>query len=169
MPAKINLLPDQRELQRLLEYSVVTGKLYWRESRGSIAKGSEAGTVHSSGYICIRVNKKLHWTHRLIWKLVTGSNPLEQIDHIDRDPANNAWQNLREATNQQNSFNQGTYSNNTSGFKGVHWRPDCQKFRSRIKINGRDVHLGYFSTAEKASAAYRLATKKYFEEFARYE
>jgi hypothetical protein len=168
MPAKINPLPDQQELQRLLEYSVVTGKLYWRESRGGTAvKGSEAGGVHSTGYIRIRINKKYR-AHRLIWKLVTGCDPTELIDHIDGDPINNAWHNLREATNRQNCFNRGTYSNNTSGFKGAYWRPDCEKFQACIDANGGRVYLGCFSTAEEAAAAYRAAADRLHGEFARY-
>jgi hypothetical protein len=169
MPIKTSPLPRQAELQRLLEYSVVTGKLYWCESRGSITKGSEAGCVQNAGYIYVGLNGKMYRAHRLIWKLVTGCDPTELIDHIDGNPTNNAWLNLREATNQQNRLNQGTYSNNTSGFKGVFWRPGCQKFEASISIHGGRIYLGYFSTAKEAHEVYRVAADKLHGKFARYE
>ena len=168
MPIKATPLPSQQELQRVLEYSLVTGKFYWRVSRGQSTKGSEAGYVDDRGYNYIRLNGRPYRAHRLAWKLVNGTDPVEQIDHIDGDPTNNAWHNLREATNQQNNSNKGVRRNNTSGFKGVSWDSKFQKFRSYININGRQTHLGYSATAEEAHAAYCEAAARHHGEFARF-
>jgi hypothetical protein len=45
----------------------------------------------------------------------------------------------------------------TSGFVGVSFKKDKNKFRAYYGHEGRNIHLGYFDTAEEASAAYQAA------------
>jgi hypothetical protein len=47
--------------------------------------------------------------------------------------------------------------NNATGFLGVHRQGS--KFRSRIRVNGRNVSLGMFETPEAAYAAYVAAKR----------
>jgi hypothetical protein len=104
---------------------------------------------------------------RCAWLYMTGAWPVDQVDHIDRDRMNNRWRNLREADNSLNQVNTGLRSDNKTGFKGVYWVEAKGKWRARVGVRGRDVHLGYFNTAEEASAAYFKAARLYFGEFAR--
>lgn len=53
-----------------------------------------------------------------------------------------------------------------SPFKGVCWRPIPKRWKAYIKINKKQIHLGYFSTPEEAAVAYNNAAIKYFGEFA---
>lgn len=92
-----------------------------------------------------------------------------QIDHIDGDGLNNRRDNMRIATNQQNSCNQRKHCNNTSGFKGVHWRICTNKWQARIKIDGKRKHLGLFDCIHEAAAAYAAASEKLHGEFGRLE
>ena len=114
----------------------------------------------------IRINNKqtLVCMHR---EILNVPNNL-QGDHKDGDGLNNQKENLRLATNQQNQYNKKNPNrNNKLGIKGVCWRPVEKKYCAQIQINGKNIHLGYFSVLGDADSAYRKAEKKYFGEFAR--
>jgi hypothetical protein len=57
--------------------------------------------------------------HRLAWLYMVGVWPDDEIDHWNRDPSDNRFTNLRDATHAKNGFNSGKRSNNSSGRKGV--------------------------------------------------
>lgn len=90
-----------------------------------------------------------------------------QVDHINGDGLDNTRQNLRLCTNQQNSQNQGIAGNNTSGFKGVSYNKANRKWVAYIKLDGRRIHLGSFSSPQEAARAYDRKALELFGEFAR--
>ncbi|WP_346961325.1 hypothetical protein [Clostridium sp.] len=55
--------------------------------------------------------------------------------------------------------------NNVSGITGVGWSKVNGKWRSRITLNRKVIHLGYFESFEDAVEARRNAEKMYFEEY----
>ena len=71
-------------------------------------------------------------------------------DHEDRNPLNNRRKNLRPSSNQENSRNHSKRKDNTTGFSGVYWRKDVQKWTAMIVINRCMQHLGYFNDKEEA-------------------
>jgi len=75
------------------------------------------------------------------------------IDHVDKDKSNNSIENLRIVTNQQNTFN--------TKAKGYTWHKQRKKWMSRIKINGKNKHLGLFESEEEAREAYLKAKEIY--------
>lgn len=88
-------------------------------------------------------------------------------DHIDRNPLNNRKHNLRKASATENGRNRGLQSNNTSGFTGVWFRKDTNKWSAVIAIaKNKVVSLGCFENKEDAIKARLEAEAKYFEEFA---
>lgn len=91
------------------------------------------------------------------------------IDHIDHNIYNNQRSNLREATRSQNMMNSKIHSDNKTGYKGVDYRKDMQKYRARIQVDDRSIHLGYYDYAEQAHLYYCIAAIKYFGKFARFE
>jgi hypothetical protein len=99
---------------------------------------------------------------------MTGRWCSRVIDHLDRNPSNNRWDNLRRATVSQNNANRRRHKNNACGFKGVS-RTQYGRWRATIFKNGRRHHLGVFSTPESAHVAYVTAARKLFGEFARTE
>lgn len=119
-----------------------------------------AGSEHK-GYILIRVDRKAYLAHRLVWLWIYGDFPKFDLDHIDRNKKNNAIENLREVTNSQNHQNQNIRSNNTTGTTGIYFRHDCGKWRAMIKVNGKQIHLGYFEDKSFAIAARKKAEKIY--------
>src|SRR5437879_1070269 len=116
-------LPSKEELDKLIRYEPDTGLLFWRKrtedlfvNRGghtlkhTCAKWNgrfadkEALTKMTLGYRCGRLNRDYVMAHRVIWKLMTGNDPI-QVDHIDGDRSNNRWENLRDVTASENRRN----------------------------------------------------------------
>jgi len=160
-------LPSQERLQELFSFSVVTGELRWQKSYNNTYTGRVAGKVLTNGYRYVTLEGKHLLAHRVVWKWVTGQDPLNhQIDHIDGDRTNNAWHNLRLATSANNCHNRGRQSNNKSGFKGVSLHVQG-RWVARIRANGIDKHLGLYDTPEEAHAAYVAAAERFHGDFAR--
>ena len=112
----------------------------------------------------LTINKKrtLIYMHRVIAERMGIKNP----DHIDRNGLNNQRNNLRDSTRSQNNANRGLNKNNTSGYKGVCWNKQKQKWHARIRVNYKYVQLGLFDNIKDAARAYNKAALKYFGEFA---
>lgn len=77
-----------------------------------------------------------------------------QVDHINGDGLDNRKSNLRVCTQRQNSCNTLKYSTNKSGYKGVSFSKDTNKWRATIVVNYKQIHLGLFNTPEEAAEAY---------------
>jgi hypothetical protein len=103
--------------------------------------------------------------HRIIARRM-GLSLRHKIDHADQCPLNNRRSNLRYATQSQNGANRGPQKNNKSGYKGVHWDNDRQKWNAHIKVNQKVIQLGRFINIIDAADAYDKASIKYFGLFA---
>lgn len=88
------------------------------------------------------------------------------IDHKDRNKLNNVRDNFRLCTHRENTINKDLLSNNSSGFTGVYWSKDKNKWYSKIEVNKKKIHLGYFISIEDAVISRLKAEKDLFGEFA---
>lgn len=88
------------------------------------------------------------------------------VDHKNGDTLDCRDENLRECTEAQNHANHKIQSNNTSGHSGIDFNKRRQKWRARIKVNGRERNLGLFATKELAIEARLAAERIHFGEFA---
>jgi len=143
----------QEGLKEVLCYNQDTGAFLWLQSRGAAKSGHLAGSTCSDGYTLIKISGKSYKAHRLAWLYVHGVWPREQIDHINGNRRDNRMCNLREASKKQNRENTKLHSSNSTGFRGVYWDKEVQKFRAQVKHNGRAECIGYFDSAEMAGAA----------------
>ena len=100
-------------------------------------------------------------------RVIAGTPPGFETDHIDGDGLNNRKANLRIATNVHNQHNQRLQSNNSSGVKGVSWHKATNKWAAHIGIARRRKHLGLFSNLDDAAAAYARASAELHGEFGR--
>ena len=100
-------------------------------------------------------------------QLILGEKKWFIIDHINMDKLDNRKNNLRFCTVSQNGMNRDKDKNNTSGFKGVSWSKNDRKWRARINLKGKEIHLGNFDDKKEAARVYNEAAKKYHGEFAR--
>ena len=73
----------------------------------------------------------------------------------------------RICTFQQNHFNRGKQVNNKSGYKGVSWHKQKEKWVAQIKIEGKNKFLGFFTDPEKAYKAYCERAIEHYGEFAK--
>ena len=95
---------------------------------------------------------------------MTGAWPLDQLDHINRNRADNRWANLRPATASQNAVNSPTPATNRSGCRGV--RANGSGWEAAVRVNGKRICLGTFDDIKMAMLAYNAAAWKHYGKFA---
>lgn len=156
-------------IEEYLRYDAETGKFYALKQRGLRRAGAEAGTTRPDGYVHLTIDRGRYLAHRVAWFYVYGVWPERALDHIDCNPSNNRIDNLRLATNEQNSRNSRRRVNNTSGYKGVSFMRCRGKWQALIRTDSGRLHLGLFSSAEEGHRAYVAAARKFHGEFARLE
>lgn len=163
----------QEKLKEILSYDPLTGLFTWKvRDENSVGlkiwntryANTTAGTICPDNRIVINIRTpegkvKRYMAHRLAWLYEHGYFPLEDLDHIDMNPRNNAISNLRLATRAENLQNKiKAHKNNSTKLLGVHTHRN--KFRARIRINNKEIHLGIFNTKEEASLAYITAKQQ---------
>ena len=89
------------------------------------------------------------------------------IDHKNGNIFDNRKENLRKCTNSENQMNASISKRNTSGYKGVSWDKNLNKWRVCIKIKESVVTLGYFVSKIEAAEIYNKKAHETFGEFAR--
>lgn len=122
-------------------------------------------TFYAARNITVAKNKRrIERMHRLILRLQPGNE--QQCDHRDGNGLNNQISNLRVCTRAQNQHSQRNQRGGTSKYKGVHWSHRENKWCSKIQLNRKQIHLGYFGSEVKAARAHDVAALKYHREFA---
>jgi HNH endonuclease/AP2 domain len=149
-------------IRQFIAYDPMTGILSWKEKPNrNIVVGRAIGRPNQWGHMTFGFRGRTLMVHRVAWFLTYGKWPEHQIDHINRDPADNSLANLRDVPQSVNMQNTHLWRKNTnSGFPGVRYRSDRTRcWRSEIKVNGKTKSLGNFSTPEEAHAAYLSAKR----------
>ena len=147
-------------LQELFVYCPKTGVVVRKVSKGKGKAGDIVGTIHSAGYLQVRVDGVWEYVHRIAYALTLGVYPEAEIDHINGDPKDNRWANLRAATHAENMQNKKQPSHSTQPYKGVRRSTTEGKWVARIRANMKEVHIGTFASAEEAYGAYRNFAEK---------
>jgi hypothetical protein len=126
------------------------------------------GTVYAyrqTGTKLKRINVRLH---RVIFERMAGRKlrSEELVDHENQTGTDCRRSNLRLATKSQNSMNSKLSTRNKSGYKGVSWDKNSQKWIARIRIGPKYPVLGYFDDPVDAHVAYCAAAREHYGEFA---
>lgn len=159
-------------IRALFRYDPDTGVITFRLPTLRRQVGELATVKCSTGHLVVCVGHQKFYAHQIAWILETGEFPDCPIDHIDLDPANNRFKNLRLATHSQNSANCRVRRHSKTGVKGVTMSsPPSKKRPYTAKIatgdGKRTKYIGRFFTKEEAHAAYLKEAKERFGEFAR--
>lgn len=169
------------QVSEILNYDAETGNLFWKErpehlfsdrGRGGrraaasrwnkVYAGTEAlASPKANGYLTGAIFGKQITAHRAAWLLATGDWPSGDIDHINGDPADNRFFNLRDGTTSENMQNQRRYKNNKSGHVGVSYRKRDGRWSAYINLNGCRKYLGEFRTLDEAISARRIANVEF--------
>ena len=166
---KAKPLPCISYLQSILEYDPATGVFTWKESIGPRSKkGAIAGSIRTTGYVCIGLGRTSYLAHRIAWMFANNEDPCDLfVDHVNGDRSDNRIVNLRLCTHEENMRNSKMSKLNTSGYKGVTFDKERNKWSAHISINNKGVSLGRFDTPELAHMAYAKAAAELHGEFAR--
>jgi hypothetical protein len=161
----------------LMNYNANTGVLTWKKRDVSLFTGG----AHTAEHTCKRWNARMageealgsikgdgykhgaidgvHYaSHRVIWKWMTGMDPIE-VDHIDGDRQNNKWSNLRSVTRTVNGRNTARHKNNTSGVTGVRYIAKNKKWQAYIMQGVRFIGLGSHAKFDDAVRARKEGEK----------
>lgn len=151
----------QEQLREDLHYDAATGVFVrLRASSRRVHVGDIAGYCDGKGYRSIAVRGRAYRSSHLAWLYVHGVWPDGIIDHINTDPSDDRIENLRDIPFRGNAQNQRrAHKHNGSGVLGVE-RLSSGRYRPRINVAGRYVHLGVYDTPEEASAVYWAAKKR---------
>ena len=152
------------ELEMLHEYlrldpTIPSGLRWLKSTNGRIKPEQPAGSPNSDGYYQFRLHRKHYKCHRVIL-LLNGVHPTKgctEVDHIDRNPANNLIANLRWVDRAANVRN--------CGVKGqTPWRyvsPAFGRLKSQYvhPTTKKKTHVGTYDNAYEAhcrALAHRL-------------
>jgi hypothetical protein len=153
------------ELDDQYSYDKTTGLFHFLTNRANRKIGDVAGTVMSNGYVRINVFGKQEHAHRLVFLHINGEFPTNHVDHINGVRNDNRLANLRLATPRENLKNQKLSIKNKSGYKGVCFCKQTNKWIAQCGNDGKNFFLGRHLTPEKASAAYNEYAKQAFGDF----
>lgn len=138
------------------DYERVSKKIWWCE----VKKNKKAIYACNSLYI----KEKQRVTTLRMHRFIMGAKKGVQIDHINGNGLDNRKSNLRFCTNSQNRRNTSVSKKKAgSNFKGVDFKNGL--WRSRITIDKKQIHLGYFKNEIDAAKNYEEAAKKLFGNF----
>lgn len=113
------------------------------------------GWLNAYGYVCINIKNYTFIHSHLTCLWFTGELPPSktEIDHIDGNRVNDSPDNLRIVANHINHRNMKMNRNNKSGYTGVWYDKQRDKYQAYFTINRRRVCLGMYMTVEGAYTA----------------
>lgn len=166
----MSLTPAAKKIThaRLLEvvsYEPETGVFRWkvatsRKTRIGAVMATRSKCTRGGIYLQGRIDGRIYRLHRLAWLYMTGAWPCAEVDHINGDPTDNRWLNLRDVPRSMNQQNiRVAKRNSKTGLLGA-FPARGGRFRAAIRTGSEFIHLGHFSTAIEAHRAYIDAKRR---------
>lgn len=134
---------SKEELEKHFHYDPWTGEFGWIDP-------DKECFLWNTGYLGVSYCGSSWLVHRLIFILMTGDFPLDNVDHINRVKLDNRWENLRDVPQKLNTRNLNMNKHNKTGVSGVYWDKDREKYRAQISLDNKTKYLGLFDSLDEA-------------------
>ena len=167
----MKIVLTQEYLKECLTYDPETGNFIWKERPSEHFKGKKydefrisktwnsnflnkkCGSYDKDNYLIIKINSRDYKAHRLAFLYMEGYMPENIVDHIDRNPSNNKWSNLRHVTRRCNNQNCDIRKDSKTGVTGVTIDKRSGKWHAYIRIDNKLKNIGYFDEFDSAVMA----------------
>ena len=166
MHIKINELPSIEYLNECFLYDEENGVLVWKKrplhhfvshkgyktwnGKWANKKAGKLVKSHKNGPSCecVTLSKTAYRTHRLIFKMIHGYEPLF-IDHINGNPLDNKISNLRSVTQKENNRNKSIIK--STGYIGVYFYATKKRkqWYAKVEVDGK-TFTKFFYTEDEA-------------------
>lgn len=132
---------------------VINGTLVWLKPTSSrVVKGRPVGWVTGNGYRKASFNKVEVPVHHLVWLMMTGTLPEDDIDHINRDRLDNRIENLREVSRAGNLYNTDDTPRGSNPERNVYYRGSQHSKPWIVRVGrGSGNYYGIFTSKEEAT------------------
>jgi hypothetical protein len=139
-------LVDEEDYERLSKYK-------WFAHKGRYTYYAVRHLPCKEGHHLVRM-------HREVLGLMKGDGII--CDHKNGNGLDNRQDNLRRASYCLNKYNTQIYKNNTSGFRGVYFMKDREKWAVQIGKDGKLIYCGSYKSKEEAAIVYDKMAIKYY-------
>lgn len=138
-----SLCEIEDHIKKHFSYDPKSGKVVRDDRRGS------TGSYDKDGYLILKIKGRQFKAHRIAWFLYYGQMPQKEIDHINRNRADNRISNLREATRIENIQNSFIEPNKETGVRGIYIDKSTHGLKARYttRIKGKTYRFRSLSEA----------------------
>lgn len=154
-------IPTYEGIYQVSNLGNVKSLNYNHTKKEMILNPSKGSTGYYQVGLCKNGKAKSLKVHQLVSMAFLEHTPCGYdlvVDHVNDDKLDNRVENLQIVTQRFNVFK--TQVKYTSNYKGVSWYRYTQKWASKIRINGKGFHLGYFKCELAAHLAYQNKLKE---------
>lgn len=150
------------QLRERFSYDPETGDLIWRVHNGRRSMvGHKAGSLASNGRIYVHLEGHIYMAHRLVWCLVNGRWPEQNLSALNGDYTDLRLSNYAEISHGKTAQKGGVKrAAGKSGVPGVAWDESRKKWIVMITRNYKSHNVGRFDTIEEALAARERAIER---------
>lgn len=145
------------EIAAMFSYDAETGLFVWRDRPDGHFSRAKDGIIwrkrflgkpafitdNGKGYKCANIGGRRIYAHRAAFACMTGRFPTHEVDHINGNPSDNRWSNLRDVPARVNCRNKASPAKRAaSGIQGIYRanRPSC--WVPQISVGNQSISLG---------------------------
>lgn len=139
----------------------------WNTKHAGTVAGSTSWRTKSYLFRRVTINRMYFPVHHVLWVMYSGDmfdTTSYVIDHKDNNPLNNAIDNLRVVTQQQNMWNTRGSEGDNSEFKGVCFDNARQTWLMQIRVESGKL-CARLTREVDAAYLYRVLSEHYHKEF----
>lgn len=151
---------DVELFNKYIIFDFEKGKAYWKKRPFyRVRVGDEVGNPKENHYLRFTLKGRDYYLHRVMFFMFHNTDIKGEIDHKNGNRQDNRITNLRDILKSENLKNCSLHKKNKSGQSGVDFNRGA--WRSRIAVNGKNIHLGRWQCKYLAIAVRKAAEMQY--------